>query len=99
MALGQKTGGGSRKGKPNKATAARQSAIVASGLTPLEFLLRLMRDEENPIIVRLDAAKHAAPYVHPRLTSMDVSGTLEVPGLTEALREARLRVQKARATS
>ena len=68
---------GSRKGIPNRATAARERAIRESGLTPLEFLLSIMRGE-YPTDTRIDAAKAAAPYVHPKLiaTEMKVSGSL-----------------------
>jgi hypothetical protein len=71
MAKGVKTGGGSRKGKPNKATAAKAAAIAASGLTPLDYLLSVMRDEDQELGPRLDAAKAAAAYVHPKLQPVD----------------------------
>jgi hypothetical protein len=77
MAAGVKTGG-RRKGTPNKATAAKAAEIASSGLTPLDFMLKIMRDEGEAKDIRLDAAKAAAPYVHPRLASTDmkVSGGL-----------------------
>jgi hypothetical protein len=71
MAKGIKTGGGSRKGKPNKATAAKAAAVAASGLTPLDYLLSVMRNESNDIGQRIDAAKAAALYVHPKLQPVD----------------------------
>jgi hypothetical protein len=70
MAKGRKTGG-RKKGTPNKATAARQAEFAASGLTPLDFMLEVMRSEENDLAVRLDAAVKAAPYCHPRLAAID----------------------------
>jgi hypothetical protein len=70
MAKGVKTGGGSRKGKPNKATAAQARAVAESGQTPLDYLLDVMRNGEDPAM-RLDAAKAAAPYVHPKLQPVD----------------------------
>lgn len=63
--------GGRQKGTPNKATAAKQAEIAASGLTPLEFMLNVMRDESAEQPIRLDAAKAAAPYVHPKLSNID----------------------------
>lgn len=69
--VGRKTGGGSRKGRPNKATAAKAAAIAASGLTPLDYLVSVMRDENAPRAERIDAAKAAAPYVHPKLQPVD----------------------------
>jgi hypothetical protein len=71
MATGRKTGGRA-KGTPNRATAAKVAEIAASGLPPLDYLLSVMRDEENPPQLRLDAAKAAAPYVHPRMSSVEV---------------------------
>ncbi len=75
--------GGRQKGTPNRATAAKAEEIAASGLTPLEFMLGVMRNDEQPFPVRLDAAKSAAPYVHPKLAAIEHSGKLEVE-LTEA---------------
>lgn len=66
--------GGRKKGTPNKATAKREAEIAASGLTPLEFLISVMKDEGKPTDTRVDAAKAAAPYVHPKLSSVEVSG-------------------------
>lgn len=77
MAKGVKTGGGSRKGKPNRATAAKAEAIAASGLTPLDYLLSVMRDEGADPSLRIDAAKAAAPYVHPKLQPVDATGSSE----------------------
>lgn len=75
---GPKTGG-RKKGTPNKATAAQREAVAASGLTPLAYMLSVMRDEKNPRDVRLDAANKAAPYVHPRLAAVEHSGNPDRP--------------------
>jgi len=75
--LGSKPGehrGGRKKGTPNKASAARAREIAASGLTPLDFLLHVMRDESREVECRLEAGKAAAPYVHPKLANIEVSG-------------------------
>ena len=68
MATGYKTpGSGRRKGTPNKKTAAlrvRLAQIKAD--TPLEFMLTIMRDVTLPPRVRFEAAKAAAPYIHPK---------------------------------
>jgi hypothetical protein len=37
-----------------------------SGETPLDFMLQVMRDVEQPLVIRMDAAKSAAPFVHPK---------------------------------
>ena len=62
--------GGRKEGMPNKATAAREAEIKASGATPLDFMLGVMRDDSKTVEMRLEAAAKAAPYVHPRLSSV-----------------------------
>lgn len=71
--------GGRQPGTPNKASAEREQVIAASGLTPLEYMLALMRDAKADEAKRLDAAKAAAPYVHPRLAAMELSGDPDRP--------------------
>ena len=73
MAVGAKYGGRA-KGTPNKATAAKAEAIAASGLTPLDYLLSVVRDETIERTMRIDASKAAAPYVHPKLANIELSG-------------------------
>ena len=73
MAAGVKTGG-RQKGTPNRATVAKAEEIAASGLTPLDFMLKLLRDEAQPTDLRLDAAKSAAPYVHPKRAPVNSDG-------------------------
>jgi hypothetical protein len=78
--------GGRKPGTPNKAHAHeaefRRRVLLdarAAGVTPLEFMLALMRDEENPKGMRFEAAKAAAPYIHARLSSVQVSGDADKP--------------------
>jgi hypothetical protein len=78
MAAGKKTGGRT-KGTPNKATKAREELITSSGLSPLEYMLTTLRDESQPVNIRLDAAKAAAQYVHPKLSAVTLSGDPENP--------------------
>lgn len=65
--------GGRKKGAPNKASAAKAAAIEASGLTPLDYMLAVMRADIDPQM-RFEAAKAAAPYVHPKLASVAHTG-------------------------
>ncbi len=89
MALGQKTGGGSRKGRPNRATAARAAAIAASGPVPLDYLLQVMCNPRLSTELRLEAARAAAPYVHPRLANITHKGDQAAP-LVISVTDARL---------
>jgi hypothetical protein len=56
---------------------------MAEGVSPLEYMLALMRqpsDHEDPKVqvareaMRFEAAKAAAPYVHPRLAAVEHTG-------------------------
>lgn len=71
---GKREGAGRKPGVPNKRTAAQAEAIEASGLTPLNYLLSVLRDEGLDREARVDAAKAAAPYVHARLAAVEHSG-------------------------
>ena len=58
--------GGARPGagrKPGWRSVAASEAIAA-GLSPLEYMLEVMRDETLDESKRLEAAKAAAPYCH-----------------------------------
>lgn len=91
MAQGFKTGG-RQKGTPNKVTADRQSEIAASGLTPLDYIISVMRDESNPTDLRLDAANKAAPFVHPKLSSIDLEATHDITDtMADVLKEIAAR--------
>lgn len=37
----------------------------------MDYMLSVMRDEANELAIRLEAAKAAAPYVHPKLQPVD----------------------------
>lgn len=81
MPRGSKPGerrGGRQKGAPNKVTLAKARAIAESGLTPLDYMLAILRDDSAPPDRRDDMAKAAAPYCHPRLAAIEHSGGLTV---------------------
>lgn len=71
---GSRPGAGRRKGVPNKASAARQKRVAATGVTPLEYMLGVMRDAKADTSRRDDMAKACAPYVHPKLASVQHAG-------------------------
>ena len=75
MAKGKKTGG-RKRGTPNKAAtaAAVRAEVAASGEIPLDYMLRIMRDETVEPTRRDAMAKAAAPYVHPSLASVRHGG-------------------------
>ena len=57
-----------------KIASANAKAIAASGLSPLDFFIQVMRDEQRDHSQRLEAAKAAAPFCHARLTSIEHGG-------------------------
>ena len=69
---GARPGAGRKPNSPNKASIERQAQVAATGETPLDFMLRVMRDPEATPAQRQDMAKAAAPYVHPRLSTLEV---------------------------
>lgn len=82
--------GGARKGSGRKAGSATKKTreiadkAASEGITPLEFMLNVMRQEPNPYLeplelfkaeqMRFEAAKAAAPYIHPRLAAIEHTG-------------------------
>lgn len=83
---GKRPGAGRKPGIPNKRTQETQKAIEESGLTPLEYMLSVIRNEQEEPRIRLNAAVSAAPYVHAKLASMELTGkdggALSFSGLT-----------------
>jgi hypothetical protein len=73
MARGKKTGG-RLKGAANVKTREIADRAAAEGITPLEYMLKVMRDEKADEKRRDDMAKGAAPYIHPRLQTTEISG-------------------------
>jgi hypothetical protein len=66
--------GGRPKGSPNKATAAKLAEISSTGETPLDYMLRVMRDPQADHERRDKMAVGSAPYVHAKLASVEHSG-------------------------
>lgn len=77
---GRRVGAGRKPGSKTRKQAEAALAAAAAGLTPIDYMLAVMRDEGNEPGIRLDAAKSAAPYIHPRLASLDakVSGEMSI---------------------
>lgn len=75
---GARPGSGRPKGAATKRTAEIANKAIEQGITPLEYLLSIVRDEGMERPVRLDAAKAAAPYVHPRLATVEQKGDLSL---------------------
>jgi len=79
---GAKTGG-RKKGSRNRKTVARETAVAEVVEEALAehgfkgdahaFLTAVYKDQQQPLVMRIDAAKAAIGYEKPKLTSLDAS--------------------------
>jgi hypothetical protein len=77
--------GGRQTGVANRRTREIADAAIKQGLTPLEYMLAVLRDETVDPERRDEMAKAAAPYLHPRLASVEAK--VAVTGHEAALDE------------
>lgn len=71
---GARTGAGRKAGTATKLNQDARQKALDGGVSPLEYMLGLLRDETLDRDTRLDAAKSAAPYLHARLAAVEHSG-------------------------
>lgn len=74
MRGGKREGAGRKKGALTERTRAIAEGAAAQGETPLEYMLRVLRDPTVEHERRDDMAKAAAPYVHAKLASVAHTG-------------------------
>ncbi len=66
--------GGRQKGTPNKKTVERQrllQSMCPPGDDPMTFWAHILRDKTAPLELRHQAARELAPFVHPKLSSIE----------------------------
>jgi len=85
---GSREGAGRKPGVPNKRTAEKMAEVEASGLTPLDYMLSILRDANAGDDKRMWAAEKAAPYIHAKLSAVEHKGALEVTTQTKEQRDA-----------
>lgn len=71
---GARPGSGRKPGSHNKRTQELLDNIASTGQTPLEFMIEQMRNAKMPMAARLQAARDAAPFVHSKMQSIEISG-------------------------
>jgi hypothetical protein len=76
---GQPKFGGRKKGTPNKRTLAEAEKARKSGLMPLDYMLKVMRDPSADPERRDEMAKGAAPYLHAKRAPEDKAGNTVPP--------------------
>jgi len=78
MRGGARQGAGRKKGALTKRTQEIAAAALKDGVTPLDYLLGVLRNTEKDEKDRFAAAVAAAPYVHPKLASVEHSGEMKM---------------------
>jgi hypothetical protein len=63
-----------------------RAEILASGMSPVDFMVSVFRDDAQPLATRLQAARSVAPYCDPRLSTVDIGGQDQEPIKIEILR-------------
>lgn len=69
---GARSGAGRKPGAVTKKTREVADSLIGEGITPLEFMLKVLRNEQKTEAERFEAAKHAAPYCHAKLAAVEV---------------------------
>jgi hypothetical protein len=88
---GAREGAGRKPGSVNRRNAEVIAEAIAAGITPVEFMLGIMRDQDADPKRREWAAEKAAPYLHPRpaplerTVEIDLPDTSTVAGIDQAL--------------
>ena len=81
---GARSGAGRKRGGANQKTREIADRAATLGVTPLEVMLKAMRaaDAEGDAKNAAFYANLAAPYIHPKLSSVnsrtDVTGSIEI---------------------
>lgn len=71
---GRREGAGRKPGSITKRSREIAEKAAREGMTPLEFMLDMLRDDNADIKDRMWAAEKAAPYVHAKLASVEHKG-------------------------
>jgi hypothetical protein len=72
---GKRPGAGRKVGSVTKVTAQARRKALESGISPLEYMLKVMRSTKADTRRRDDMAKAAAPFIHNRPS---VSATVNI---------------------
>ena len=75
---GRRQGAGRPRGSGNRFTKDI-SEMLGNMQSPLEFMLEIMNNPNNDQRERLDAAKAAAPFIHPRIAHIEMKAEIEQP--------------------
>ena len=68
---GRRAGSGRKKSGTNRLDAKARQQALESGISPLDYMLSIMRHPDSTAAQKMEAAKGAAPYVHARLAHIE----------------------------
>lgn len=85
---GKRDGAGRPAGAVTQKTREIAEGAVAEGITPLDYMLKILRDVTADTKDRMWAAEKAAPYVHAKLASVEHKGGIDVTTQTKEQRDA-----------
>lgn len=71
---GARRGAGRKKGSASRSNEEARRKAAQTGETPLDYMLRVMRDDKADGNRRDDMAKAAAPYIHAKLSNIEHGG-------------------------
>lgn len=74
---GVRPNSGRKKGSASKSNEEARLRAAATGELPLDYMLKIMRDPEMDHTRRDDMAKASAPFVHSKLSSVDLSASVD----------------------
>lgn len=85
---GKREGAGRPAGAITKRSREAAENAAKDGITPLEYMLNVLRDDTADAKDRMWAAEKAAPYVHAKLASVEHSGDVNLTTQTKEQRDA-----------
>ena len=76
---GARPGGGRKPGSLNRRHVEVLAGALAEGITPVEYMLGVLRDEQADPKARAWAAEKSAPYLHPRPAPIERTVAIGLP--------------------
>ena len=97
---GSRPGAGRPKGSVSRRHVEVLAGAAAEGLTPVEYMLSLLRDEDADQDWRAWAAEKAAPFIHPRPAPVSRPIEIELPDTStiEGVNKALVAITQAAAS-
>jgi len=95
---GARPGSGRKKNSPNKRTKAIAEKAAEQGITPLEVMVQAMREvyDKDGAPAAVPFAKECAPYMHPKISNIELTGKnggpVEYSNLSDSELDRRLNV-------